>query len=173
MMMEELTYIVLVLQMVILGFQLFILHRIVYGPIKKGQVTSSDAILIKSIIDDFASKLTLRDEKIAELMVRLEVLEEKMKTRPLEVTVKEEKVTERLPEKPPPSRDLTRQILELLSKNSMTSTEVQKIIKRSREHVARLLKSLYEQGLVTRDSSKKPFKYTITEEGRKVLSSSS
>ena len=171
-MMEGVIYGVLVVQIVILILQLLMLHRASYKLTKTAQSTSPDVTLIKSIIDDFTSKLALRDEKIAELMVRLEVLEERMKIKSPAVTPVRRKESEKMPEKPPTSRDIIRQILNLLSKNSMTSTEVQKVIKRSREHVARLLKMLYEEGLVTRDTTKRPFRYSITEKGKEFLSSS-
>ena len=40
---------------------------------------------------------------------------------------------------------------------------------RSREHAARLMKELFEQGLVSRDDSSKPFVYQLTEEGKHRL----
>lgn len=171
--MEEIVYVVLAIQAIILGSQLLVLYRMIRKPIKMGEIALPDTILIKSIIDDFTSKLTLRDEKIAELMVRLEVLEEKMKIRRVEFPSSERKEIKQVTKKPSTSNNVLRQILELLSKNSMTSTEIQRVIGKSREHVARLLKSLYEQGLVDRDATKKPFRYTITERGREALSTSS
>ena len=40
---------------------------------------------------------------------------------------------------------------------------------RSREHAARLMKELYEKGLVSRNNSSKPFVYQLTEEGKRRL----
>lgn len=40
---------------------------------------------------------------------------------------------------------------------------------RSREHAARLMKELFEKGLVSRNNSSKPFVYQLTEEGKRRL----
>jgi predicted transcriptional regulator len=51
----------------------------------------------------------------------------------------------------------------------LTSREIQRKINRSREHTSRLLKKLYSENIVMRDGSTRPFKYKITNEGRKLL----
>jgi predicted transcriptional regulator len=51
----------------------------------------------------------------------------------------------------------------------LTSSEIQRRIKKSREHTSRLLKKLYSENVVMRDESTRPFKYKITNEGRKLL----
>jgi predicted transcriptional regulator len=51
----------------------------------------------------------------------------------------------------------------------LTSREIQRKIKKSREHTSRLLKKLYSENVVMRDESTRPFKYKITNEGRKLL----
>ncbi len=51
----------------------------------------------------------------------------------------------------------------------LTSREIQRRIRKSREHTSRLLKKLYSQNIVMRDGSTRPFKYKITNEGRKLL----
>jgi len=59
-------------------------------------------------------------------------------------------------------------ILKMLEVPS-TSREIQRRIRKSREHTSRLLKKLYSQNIVMRDESTRPFKYKITNEGRKLL----
>ncbi|CAN5872095.1 hypothetical protein BH23THE1_BH23THE1_07220 [soil metagenome] len=61
-------------------------------------------------------------------------------------------------------------ILKKLEDKSLTTREVQRVIGRTREHTSRLMKKLFEEKLVDRDMSTKPFRYTITVEGRKLLS---
>jgi DNA-binding transcriptional ArsR family regulator len=61
-------------------------------------------------------------------------------------------------------------ILKKLEDKSMTTREVQTVIGRTREHTSRLMKKLFEEKLVDRDVSTKPFRYAITVEGRKLLS---
>ena len=51
----------------------------------------------------------------------------------------------------------------------LTSREIQRRINKSREHTSRLLKKLYSENIVMRDKSTRPFKYKITNEGRKLL----
>jgi predicted transcriptional regulator len=51
----------------------------------------------------------------------------------------------------------------------LTSREIQVKIKKSREHTSRLLKKLYSEGVVMRDESTRPFRYKITDEGRRLL----
>lgn len=51
----------------------------------------------------------------------------------------------------------------------LTSREIQRKINKSREHTSRLLKKLYSEKIVMRDGTTRPFKYKITNEGRKLL----
>jgi len=51
----------------------------------------------------------------------------------------------------------------------LTSREIQGKIKKSREHTSRLLKKLYSENIVIRDETTRPFRYKITNEGRKLL----
>ena len=51
----------------------------------------------------------------------------------------------------------------------LTSREIQGKIKKSREHTSRLLKKLYSENIVIRDETTRPFRYKITDEGRKLL----
>ncbi len=60
-------------------------------------------------------------------------------------------------------------ILHLLAQKSRTSREIQREIGKTREHTSRLMRKLYESNLVIRDENSKPFKYKITEKGRREL----
>jgi len=51
----------------------------------------------------------------------------------------------------------------------LTSREIQRKINKSREHTSRLLKKLYSENIVMRDESVRPYKYKITDEGRRLL----
>ena len=61
-------------------------------------------------------------------------------------------------------------ILKKLEAASLSTKDIQVMIGRTREHTSRLMKKLYVEDLVSRDVTAKPFKYTITDEGRKRLS---
>jgi hypothetical protein len=65
--------------------------------------------------------------------------------------------------------DVTEYVLNLLIQKPLTSKELQHIMGRSREHTSRLLKKLYESELLYRDFSSRPFRYSITDEGRRWL----
>lgn len=51
-----------------------------------------------------------------------------------------------------------------------TARQIQVRIGRSREHTARMMNSLFKDGLVERSSEARPFTYKITEKGQRVAS---
>ena len=57
-------------------------------------------------------------------------------------------------------------VLHLITNKAMTSRDIQITTKRSREHTSRLMKKLFENGLVQRNTETKPYKYSITEKGK-------
>lgn len=63
-------------------------------------------------------------------------------------------------------------VIKLLGVKPRSSVEIKELISKTREHAARLMKTLFDLGLVTRDTSKKPFVYQLTESGRHYLSAS-
>jgi len=60
-------------------------------------------------------------------------------------------------------------VLGLITDKSMTSRDIQVTLGRSREHVSRTMKKLFEDGLVERSTTAKPFSYSITEKGRQRI----
>lgn len=61
-------------------------------------------------------------------------------------------------------------VLEMLSSEGpKTAPEIKERIKLSREHTARLMKKLYEEGYLERETGKIPFKYRIKKEMEKIL----
>ena len=57
-------------------------------------------------------------------------------------------------------------VLHLITNKAMTSRDIQITTKRSREHTSRLMKKLFESGLVQRNIETKPYTYSITEKGK-------
>jgi predicted transcriptional regulator len=57
-------------------------------------------------------------------------------------------------------------VLKLITNRPMTSRDIEVTFGKSREHVSRLMKKLFEDGFVGRDTSIRPYRYTITEKGR-------
>ena len=62
-------------------------------------------------------------------------------------------------------------VLKLITNEPMTSRDVEVTFGKSREHVSRLMKKLFEDGFVSRDVSARPYRYTITEKGRERIGS--
>jgi len=65
---------------------------------------------------------------------------------------------------------LTR-VLKLITNGPMTSRDVEVTFGKSREHVSRLMKKLFEDGLVYRDTASRPYLYTITDQGMDKINS--
>ncbi|MDR0371967.1 MAG: MarR family transcriptional regulator [Nitrososphaerota archaeon] len=62
------------------------------------------------------------------------------------------------------------QVLEMLSKEgSKTAPEIKERVHLSREHTARLMKKLYEDGYLEREAGKLPFRYSIKKEMEMLL----
>jgi len=57
----------------------------------------------------------------------------------------------------------------LLREASLNTRQITDALKKSREHTARIMKQLFDLGLVKRDDSTKPFVYQLTDEGRRFL----
>ncbi len=59
----------------------------------------------------------------------------------------------------------TNHVLHLITDKAMTSRDIQITLKKSREHTSRLMKKLFEEGFVQRNTESKPYTYSITEKG--------
>jgi predicted transcriptional regulator len=61
-------------------------------------------------------------------------------------------------------------VLEMLvTEGSKTAPDIKERVKLSREHTARLMKKLYEEGYLERETGKIPFKYSVKKEMEKLL----
>jgi DNA-binding MarR family transcriptional regulator len=61
-------------------------------------------------------------------------------------------------------------VLEMLAaEGSKTAPEIKERVKLSREHTARLMKNLYEEGYLDRETEKIPFRYSVKREMEKLL----
>ena len=56
-------------------------------------------------------------------------------------------------------------VLHLITNKDMTSRDIQITLKKSREHTSRLMKKMFEDGYVQRNTESKPYTYSITEKG--------
>ena len=62
-------------------------------------------------------------------------------------------------------------VLKLITNRPMTSRDIEVTLGKSREHVSRFMKKLFEDGFVGRDTSIRPYRYTITEKGQERIGS--
>ena len=141
------------------------------------------------------SRLKKQDERILDVVTRFDVYEsrlaettvpratkERIPVQTAKAEVRHQPEVEEMKEqreetKPatPTKEDLEpteRVVLQLLMERPRTSIEIKTLVKKSREHSARLMKTLFERRLVSRADQKKPFVYELTEEGRRYLSES-
>jgi hypothetical protein len=61
--------------------------------------------------------------------------------------------------------------LRLLAEGTKNTRQLTDTLKKSREHTARLMKELFDLGLVRRNVATKPFVYQLTDEGRRKMES--
>ena len=65
------------------------------------------------------------------------------------------------------SEDSVKHVLKLITKKPMTSRDIEVTFGgRSREHVSRLMKKLFDDGLVERNTANRPYTYSITDSGK-------
>ncbi len=96
-----------------------------------------------------------------------------VKERPVEVVTKAEVVPQKEDSTPiiqniTPTNPID-YVLHLITTKSMTSRDIQITLKKSREHTSRLMKKLFEEGYVQRNTDSKPYTYSITEKGIKKV----
>ena len=145
--------------------------------------------IIDNKIRQYANKLHLYDEAIAETKAKVDMLELSERTRLVSRDIDSTKgdserdidmmsqdgvIIEGSREKPVPSQtrtylDTLEQILLLLREKPMTTRQIQERVRKTREHTSRIMNGLYHSGFVMRDTSSKPFKYSITETGLRHL----
>lgn len=82
-----------------------------------------------------------------------------------EIMNKEEPVSIRMPNLD--HNNATDYVLHLITNKAMTSRDIQITLKRSREHTSRLMKKLFEDGYVQRNTNTKPYTYSITKKEKK------
>jgi len=85
------------------------------------------------------------------------------KTQQVVMEIKEEKRKERMQNMNFGSA--TDYVLRLITEKPLTSRDIQITIGRTREHTSRMMKKLFEEGLVERNMQTKPFTYKITDKG--------
>ncbi len=139
--------------------------------------------LAKDVWDSVVSRFSVVDARIIDLMAKTEVLtsrsglphvisqqrtistEGSMPVGPSSKTRESARV---MPPEVIPGNgtDTEDKVLRLLVKGPRTSAQIKVEVGRSREHTARLMKALFDRGLVVRNDRNKPYVYEITESGK-------
>lgn|GEM_PF-1891675 len=131
--------------------------------------------LVKSVVDSIDRKIDWYNEKILDLLYRVDVMEVKYSVSKKNVIPDNiDNVASDVIGRPVSKHhhDITEfefDMLKLLQTGPKSSIEVQKSLGRSREHVARVMKIMFDCGYINRDENKKPFLYTITDLGKRLL----
>ncbi len=117
-------------------------------------------------VDELQANLTRVDTQLQNLRARLDRMratETSVKVQIADVGMVTEEVIAKLSE-------TERQVLLLLYEGPKSAPEIGKLSGRSREHSARLMKTLFEQGFVERETHRQPYQYTLNEKVRETLS---
>jgi predicted transcriptional regulator len=128
----------------------------------------TERIVFEQFVSTIEQRLLRCEQRLTELMVRMDLISiEKSKG---STFVQKDVRDVSLPTQVQGTDSTQNQVLQALMSGPKTVNELRQVISRTREHTARLMKSLYERGLVSRDTRSKPYTYSITDEGKKVLS---
>jgi len=154
--------------------------------VKEADISSR---LAKDVWDSVASRFSVVDTRIIDLMAKTEVLSSRSvlphvtsqsravyTTGSTDTVAGSVKTQEGVRMMEPTSvigegTDTEANVLRLLAKGPRTSAQIKDEVGRSREHTARLMKTLFERGLVVRNNRNKPYVYEITESGKSYIAS--
>ncbi len=167
---------------VALGFGLLLRYR------KVSQKINASTDLGRDLWQALEQRLRKQDERILDVMGRVEVIQFRFTDRPVMGPAVTAPIASTSEPKPVPVTEMAvvayqpklrvtldetqETVIKLLNDRPRSSVEIKELLGKSREHTARLMKSLFDRGLVTRDDSKKPFVYELSEMGRRYLSAS-
>lgn len=173
---------------VILAFIIGIVGLYAYFKIRPFVKTKSDVFDASQ-----AERLEYYERQLIDMKIRLDALEiqgieqkvedpnlelkqfleklakNEVQDKPVEVVTKAQVVPEKVDSTPiiqniTPTNPID-YVLHLITTKDMTSRDIQVTLKKSREHTSRLMKKLFEEGYVQRNTESKPYTYSITEKG--------
>lgn len=159
---------ILMFESVLVIVSLYFLFR--YGLVARKIISEQRDVgdIVRTIMDSFDKKINRYNEWIIDLLYRIDLLEAaSVGVSHTHGTV--ESNTKLMNTNRSVIDDITTtelNVLNLLLNGPMNSIEVRKVLGKSREHVARIMKDVFEVGYVIRDESKRPFVYKLTELGK-------
>jgi len=163
---------------VFIAFVLGILAIIIYNKVKPLIKTESD------LLNSYTERLQYYENQLIDMKIRMDSVELLKEVEVPEVSIikpkgikieKQEGVPSEQEEKPRERMhnmnfgNATDYVLRLITEKPMTSRDIQITIGRTREHTSRMMKKLFEDGLVERNMQTKPFTYYITDKGKAKL----
>jgi len=158
--------------------------RVVQGDGKESQVSShvSSEVTPRMVLPSSStsdglcrsldSRLVKDEESLSEVVNRLELIQSHLNTSHIDVApVPAQRLSSASETRFARSGSKDVEILKMLGERARTSVEIRRQFDVTREHSARMLKNLFDKGLVVRNDSHKPFVYGLTEAGRRYLAS--
>lgn len=158
--------------------------------------TSSDVTDVVAVVSEFSQRMKRLEEALIDQKVKQEILQLRMERRPERdgavvespaddferqrvstASVAVRPMASPKPVVPKPTQSMVgnteREVLRMVMEGEglLTAKEIQLRIAKTREHIARMMNSLFKDGLVERDTSARPYSYSITDQGRRVLGS--
>jgi len=161
---------------VFIAFVLGIVAIVIYNKVKPLIKTESD------LLKTYTERLQYYENQLIDMKIRLDSAEllrdvevEVPKPKESRVEKQEGNISSAQEEKPKERMhnmnfgNATDYVLRLITEKPMTSRDIQITIGRTREHTSRMMKKLFEEGLVERNMQTKPFTYYITDKGKTKL----
>jgi predicted transcriptional regulator len=159
---------------IFIAFIIGLFAIMIYNKVKP--LIKSESEQVKSYID----RLQYYENQLIDMRIRMDSLELDKDESVLNIPIKEERKYTKLEheemqahEEPQKERmrnmnfgSATDYVLKLITEKPMTSRDIQITIGRTREHTARMMKKLFEEGFVERNMKTKPFTYYITDKGK-------
>ena len=143
---------------------------------KKFSSTSySEIVLISNKLEDLSREIGLlkRQLKSSKSVIEGKTLESTMKDKEVKKEFKYTQVTEQPSKIRTPSEQLSSIEIEvikiLLERGEVSSSDLRDVLGKSREHISRVLKTLYEKGYLERIENIKPYRYRLNKKAVQKL----
>lgn len=140
--------------------------------------------VVLALFEEYSRRMNKLETRLVDLQVRLDIIETRIEKPTLHSDVEEVKKIKSFNNviSQKPQIDITKfskglsefelAVLRCVAEGAKTPSEVKAVVGHTREHVARALKDLYEEGFLFRQGGR-PFIYSLSDKGRAVLSGDS
>jgi CRP-like cAMP-binding protein len=151
------------------------------------QEANKSTRLAKDVWDSMNSRFSVVDGRIIDLMAKTDVLSARIGVTSAAATSRDahnqsttveaksnrpiQSTGVQAPVQLGESTETETKVLRFLVEGPKSSAEIKEWVGRSREHTARLMKTLFDRGLVVRNDRNKPYVYEITESGKVYVAS--